>query len=369
MSLPRLSDVDARPIQWIWEGVLARGMLTILQGDPGIGKGFVSMDIAARITHNLPMPCSPNTEHRIQNTERRNVLLCSTEDMRAFTERPRAEAAGADLDRIYYMDELLTFGRSQKQMLEATILVLEEMIKSKEILLVVIDPLLGFLQSLAPSDAQSVRRALMALCDLAERYGCAILAVLHLNKKATGSALYRAGGSIAFAAVARFVYCLGNAPLSHPSPPSLPNADCQLPTAPDLRILACVKNNVSEPPPSLAFEIVPHQVGAIQSARVNWLGPTDLTADDLVAPNSAPRKQTAIEKAEALLYEILWDGPVPEKDVNLAAQQRQISLITLRRAKSRLKVQSLWDPHAGFWSWILPCGNGPKTVKGCESPK
>jgi putative DNA primase/helicase len=354
--MKKLSEVNSRPIQWIWEGVLARGMLTILQGDPGMGKGLVTIDIAARLTRALPMPGAPlsHSDGRGAGGEGditpesqlpHNVLLCTTEDMRSFTERPRAEAAGADLERIYFMDELLPFTRKPKQMVEATARMIEEYLRSSEIRLVVIDPLLGFLQSLAASDSQSVRYALMALTDLAEKYGCAILAVLHLNKNRSASALYRGGGSIAFAAVARFVYSIGRDPEN-----------------PSRRILACVKNNVSDHPRSLAFEIVPHVAGEVETAQINWLGESDLTADDLLArsPSGAP---SALETAESLLYELLWDGPLPERKVNAEAGSREISVATLRRAKARMKVKSVWNREADCWDWELPYAN-PKRPEG-----
>ena len=50
VTLTRASDVTIRPIDWLWEGYLPRGMLTLLAGLPGCGKSTLTLAIAGTVT-------------------------------------------------------------------------------------------------------------------------------------------------------------------------------------------------------------------------------------------------------------------------------------------------------------------------------
>src|SRR5437016_5021698 len=89
-----LSQIRPEPIQWLWERYVPRGKIALLDGDPGIGKSLLTIDLAARLSRGGPLPCG-QTLHRPHTT-----LLLAAEDGAADTTRPRAEAAGADLDRV-----------------------------------------------------------------------------------------------------------------------------------------------------------------------------------------------------------------------------------------------------------------------------
>ena len=60
-SLIRLADVDPTPIDWIWEGHLARGKLTLIGGDPDLGKSLLCTDTAARLSKGAHWPRGPRS--------------------------------------------------------------------------------------------------------------------------------------------------------------------------------------------------------------------------------------------------------------------------------------------------------------------
>ncbi len=85
-----LADVLIEKVTWLWPGRIPLGKLTILDGDPGLGKSTITLDVAARVTCGLPMPaCDQGSA-----LPPAKVILLSTEDGLADTIRPRLEAAG-----------------------------------------------------------------------------------------------------------------------------------------------------------------------------------------------------------------------------------------------------------------------------------
>ena len=86
-----------RRVEWLWEPYLARGKLSILDGDPGVGKSLVTVDLAARLSRGGPLPDgTPAGRPHV-------TLFLNAEDSVADTVRPRAEAAGADLDKLLFV--------------------------------------------------------------------------------------------------------------------------------------------------------------------------------------------------------------------------------------------------------------------------
>jgi len=312
-----------------------------------MGKGLISFDIAARLTRGLPMPGGPsqNPNSKIQNSEPANVLFCTSEDSLGVAQKTRAIAAGADLSRIFsFPASQFQSSMKSRAAIQYVLEKLELAICQGEYALVIIDPLFGFFEALGAACERDARQALTALTKMAERLGCAILAIIHLNKSAGRSAIYRGSGAIAFTAVARFVFCLGSSPFCH--------SDRRGAGGEGVRALACIKNNVSAHPPSLSFDILPADNGA---ARIEWLAPVDLTADDLLARPSA-RKPPAETVARDWLAGLLANGPLAEDRVRNAAKHAGISINALTNAKASLGAKSTRTGFAksAHWLWELP---------------
>jgi RecA-family ATPase len=52
----RLDEVCARPVDWLWEGWLARGKFHLMEGWPGLGKTTLLIDLMARLTTGQALP-------------------------------------------------------------------------------------------------------------------------------------------------------------------------------------------------------------------------------------------------------------------------------------------------------------------------
>src|SRR5205085_5650659 len=90
-----VSALTARPVAWLWPGRLALGKLAMLDGDPGLGKSYLALDLCARLSTGRPFP--DGGEAGCPGSS----LVLNVEDSEADTVRPRLQALGADLDRVF----------------------------------------------------------------------------------------------------------------------------------------------------------------------------------------------------------------------------------------------------------------------------
>lgn len=313
------SDVEREVVEFLQrEPCVPNRKVTNVTGDPAVGKDVWSIDFAARATNgtlggDIDKPM--------------NVLFIAGEDGIADTFRPRLEAAGADLKRcIFYKDD----GSGKPFQLPDDLVKLERFVRKHKIGLVIINPIMGYLSSKIDSHKdQSVRQALIPLAEFAERNRIAVITIQHLNK-GKGSALYKGGGSIAFAGVARSVLLLAKDPDDSA-----------------FRILAPVKCNLVPDHQSIRYEI--EDCSGVP--RIQFVGRCDISADALVAPPNE-EKRSAVNDAVEFLTEALKDGPMAEAEVMKQASVLGLATRTLNRAKSKLGVKSI--KNAKRWVWQMP---------------
>ncbi len=328
MHVRRASELEVRPCAWLWPGRLALGKLAILDGDPGLGKSLLALDLCARVSTGRPLPDGQ------PGLGPANVLILEAEDGPQDTVRPRLEALGADLDRVLVIQPGPV---GELPQLPGQAAALEEVVAEHQARLVVLDPIVAFLAPgvLTSSDV-SVRRALLPLALLAERQGCAALLIRHLNKQARRRGLYRGGGSIGFIAACRSGWLVA--------------AD---PEAPERRVLAQLKNNLAPPQPSLAFAVRPHPGGP---PELTWLGESPLTADALVGAGPRPAKVSSHQRACDFLNAFLADGPRTAREIWDAGVRDGHTKRTLQRARKELSIQVEWqaDEQGAKTYWLLP---------------
>lgn len=329
-----LADVEPEYVKWLWPGRIPLGKLTVLDGDPGLGKSALTLDIAARITTGRHMPddSTPDIE------EPAGVVLLTAEDGLADTIRPRLDAMGADTTRIRAFEGVLDVdGSLTLPMIPHHVDVLADIVRDLGALLVVIDPIMAYFSGSTNSYRdQDVRRALTPISSLADATGASVLVVRHPNKAAGSSPLYRGGGSIGIIGAARSGLLIAKDPDDD-----------------DRRILAVTKSNLSKPVPALAFRLEETENGV---ARVVWDGATDHTAAQLLNMPTDTEERGAMNDAAAFLRDVLAVGPMPAKEVQREARNSGISDMTLRRARSRVGVvtQRSGFGSGGSWMWSLP---------------
>lgn len=318
----RLSEVKATVPDWLWPGWLARGKMMLIDGDPSVGKSTLTMDLAARVSAGLPMPFSG------QPTQPAPVLLLCGEDAASDTLLPRIVGAGGNTELVSVItgmpgahgDDPISFPDG----LEA----IAARIERDKPSLLIIDPLMAYLGGSIDSHRdQDVRRVLMPLGAIAEKYGVAVVLVRHLNKAAHGKAIHRGGGSIGVIAAVRTAGLVARDPRD-----------------PESRILASTKNNIAAAPRSLRFKLVP--CGNV--AKVEYVEECDDDADSLLA---APTRESAVDKASKFLEERLHDGPVLAQTLESEALAKGISKRSLERSKQGLPIEAKKAGERWAWSW------------------
>lgn len=334
----RLSDVKPEPVAWLWLGRIALGKLTLIAGDPGLGKSFLTLDMAARVSRGWAWPDAPGVA-----TTPGGVVLLSAEDGVADTIRPRLDAAGADVARIVALEAIRSVGDNGRESdrtfdLSRDLPALESAIRSVDgCRLVVIDPVTAYLGGVDSHKNAEIRGLLAPLGAIAERHRVAVVAVTHLNKSGGGPAIYRAMGSLAFAAAARAAWAV-----------SKDKDD------PRRRLLLPIKNNIAPDTGGLAYRIDP--LGVDGCPVVAWEpDPVSVSADDALAGDrDEGGGRTERDDAAEWLADLLAHGPRPARDVERDARDAGYSIATVRRAKAAIGVESRKPAFGGPWEWTLP---------------
>jgi len=324
----RASEVITKPVEWLWDKRIPKGKLTMFDGDPDVGKSVVTMDLAARVSTGRGFPDGATCEAG-------NVLIVNVEDAKDDTVVPRLKAHGADLDRIIVIDGMPDEkGGTRLLDLPDDVPSLRNAVKHYEASLLIIDPVITMLGGDVYKDSDA-RKALAPLRDMAEATGVTIVAVRHLNKNTSLSAIQRGGGNMGLIGVARagafFAY--------HPE-------------ADGLRVMAPHKSNLAEKQPSLQYVIkgwaIDENIG-----RIEWRGITEHDANSLATDNLSPHEKTRLEEAREFLYEELKDGPEWARQIYRDSNDAGIAKRTLDGAKSVMRIRSEKVGTDG-WQWSLP---------------
>ena len=317
----RVLDVQRENVSWLWQDRVPIGKLTLIEGNPGLGKSWLTLAIATAVSTGSALPGDVAREAA-------NIILMSAEDGLADTIRPRLEDMGAALDRVIALRGMVNEKGEEHTISLADLDVLGEAIIAAKPRLVIVDPIIAFTAGKDTHKANEVRSLLAPLAALAEKHGCAIVAVRHLNKS-TSQALYRGQGSIDFVAACRSAFVVG-----------------ENPDDAEARVLCHLKSNLAPKTSSLVF--------GIDQGRFGWKGESSLTAEQVLAVPAEGDERTRQGDAKSFLEQMLAEGPVNSSEVEKQAKAAGISRTTLWRAKGALEVSAKKTGFNGGWQWHFP---------------
>ncbi len=331
-----LADVAPEGVRWLWRPYVPLGKLTLLEGDPGVGKTWLALRLAAIVSTGAGFP-DPEQDGRPGEVRApASVLYMTAEDGLHDTLRPRLDVCQADAGRVFALTGHRVTGadgydREEPVYLHNTV-VLKTALQWIRPELVIVDPLQGFLgETVDMHRANEVRPILSGIAKLAEEFGSAFVLVRHLAKSQQDRAVYRGLGSIDFAAAARSILLVG-----------------QDPQNPSGRAVCHIKSSLAPVGPSIGYEL--------KDGEFLWSGVSSLTAQDLLRPDIEDDEQGALAEARSFLKGVLTDGPVPARDVLNQAKKAGVAEKTLRRAKEQLAIRTYKGEGEGKsapWYWSM----------------
>jgi hypothetical protein len=335
VKFTRATDVAIEHMQFAVDGRVPLGAVTLVVGVGGQGKSTLTTTWAAQITRGTlcgDLYGGPA-----------DIAIASVEDARGAVLKPRLIAAGADLDRVHFVDVIVD-DIEETLSLPDDLEQLEAEMKRHRVRFLIIDPLIAHLPLAINADRdQHVRHALAPLAKLAERLDVAITGIMHLNKRDASDIMVRVNGSGGFVNAARSVLVVG--------------AD---PEDPDQRIVAHGKSNVGILAPSERFKIETRWVeDDVKTSGIAFLGEVNVTASDLVRGEDGDR--SALDEAVEWLADRLDNGPVSASQIKIEGERAAHSFRTLQRAKKELRVKSI--KTGDDWKWSLPA----KTAKDAKA--
>jgi hypothetical protein len=325
------SEVKPEKVRWFWPGRIPRGKVTMFDGDPGLGKSMVSLDLAARASVGARMPDGSFPEITVSG-----AVIVSLEDGIADTIVPRLVAAGADRTRVRVV-EVITGpdGIDRTPTIPVDLPAIEAAIEDVRATLLVIDPLVATLGADTNSyKDQDVRRALAPLKVLAEKTGVAVIAIRHVNKSNDPNPKYRGGGSIGLTGLARANFVFGEDPDEEGA-----------------FVMAWSKGNLASKPPAMKYRLEDSERGLV----VSWKGHSHHTAKSILAEPETQEESNALRDAKNFIEELLKDGPMDAREVKREARAAGISERTLIRARymSSIKTQKCGFGSGQHWEWQL----------------
>ena len=301
----------------------------MLSGDPGAGKTFISLALAAGFT----IGRTPNGE-RCQPI---NVLYLSNENAPAEVVRPRFDLLGGDVDRFTFLEgthHITEDGEEKRGPVSlADVSLLDIALTETGARLVIVDPIQSYLGAHVDLHrSNETRPVLDGLAKLAEKHQCVILLLRHLSKQGGGKAIHRGLGSIDLTGAVRSEMLAGS-----------------LPDTPETRALVHIKSNVGAVGASLGYAID-------AEGGFSWTGRTEITAEEMLEGPSNSQQRSAVNDASEWLKDFLAAGSREQRECEKDAVAVGISIATLRRAKKALRVRSYRETMRGPWLWALPEG-------------
>jgi AAA domain len=346
-DLLRLTDIEHRSVEWLWQNRLAAGSVSVLSGDPGSGKTWVALAIAAALSKGeTPGPNGPPDPTTDSNDDvivpPCTVVYASPHQHGSELIRSRFLNLGGDPARLVLLRGVASSVTPGAISLSDTP-VLEDALEKTGARLLILDPLHSYLATGDRDRAHGAAHLFDDLAWLAEKHRCCILLVRHLRRRGRNST------AVELSSAVRTEFLVGNNP-----------------DAPSISALVQTKSNLGPLAPSLGYRI-----DSMSDPPFDWIGPSKLTADDLQTGRpigaGTPKRKLAAEWLRLQLS----DGPLSQATIERAAENDGESMMTIRRAKKDIGVISTKNTFNGVWSWELPHNSASEheELRGAQKTK
>jgi putative DNA primase/helicase len=329
--LKNAADIEPESIDWLWKYWLARKKLHLLAGAPETGKTTASVAIAATITCGGRFPDGTSCKEG-------KVVMWSGEDDYEDTILPRFMACGGKRENLYFISGM-NDGEKRAFDPATDMKILIELLEVESPDLLVIEPIVSVIQGgVKQGDNAGNRRGLQSLVDAADRCNCVVLGITHFTKFTSGQkTLERVTGSLAFGAVPRIVFATAK---------KLDSKE---------NIFLRIKSNIGDSGGGFNYLIEKTYIqGDIETTNFLWGKSVEGSPDELMFESDSDFDEgSKLSEAKEFLLIELKDNPLKASEIMGKAKKNGISEITLKRAKTALKIKSKKDGLSGNWRWYL----------------
>lgn len=315
-----IAEVERENIEWVVPGLLARKEMTIVEGDPGLGKSYFVQVVSGLICDGKPIPCLDHY-HPTQG----RVAYFDIENTASTVTRARLEENGViNLNNYFQGEEPFSVDDEERWST-----VLDRLMELKPEL-VVFDTINTYIGGTDTYRSSETQQAMGFFKEIAIKCNCSVVILRHLTKGGNSKALYRGQGSIAFTGAVRIVATVG-----------------RIPDDPDVRVVACTKNNISAPFRSFTYTIegLPSKGKNTNRSRLVWGEQVDLSADEIIEAPKGDAKSKSSSAIDWLKQTLEEEGRIEVKKLTRMAEGRSITRTTLYRSAEKLEVKK---EHVGF---------------------
>lgn len=328
LTLPTMEDFEEKEVEWLVNGYIPKGCITILAGTGGTGKSSVWASLLASI--------SSGKSTILEGTagierEPAKVMCFSTEDAIEQVIKPKLRKNGA------IMKNILTLSPEDKRFekIHVESPYFQKLIRKYKPAICLIDPLQSFLDKrVKMSERNAMRQALGPLLALGMECGTTFIILMHTNKQSGVYGRQRIADSSDIWDIARSVLMLGET-----------GED-------DQRYITHEKSNYGRLSRTVVFEVV-------DSVPVfkKW---TDKKDRDYVLDGVKTRRNNGVDPVQeccnAILSELSeHDEGMPVKDMDELMKSLGFSNRNIRDAKKNLKeAQQVEYKLSGYGKdWLM----------------
>lgn len=327
VKLVKAGSVKTEKVDWLIPEWIPANMLTLLAGREGIGKSTIACSWVAEFS-NRGMKCA----------------YLNSEDSRSFTVKPRLEAAGANLDNVFFIDVETESGADGHLRLPQDTDLLFRELSDQGVKFVILDAAKSSMDpKLDDYKDDHVRQFLEPLAAGADKHGVTIVGLAHFGKKEgtdTGRLLL---GSIAWSQVARSVLA---AAVDNDGKIIVTNAKANLARETVSREAAIVSRPVQLDDGSLT------ELGVIE-----WGEFTDTSATELLDRRDSNEGQDERSEIEAVVFDYLEScgGSAPAGDVLKVTRAAGLNDNAVKKARKKIGIKT---ERQGFgkgakWVWAI----------------
>jgi hypothetical protein len=320
-------------VEWVrgahLNGRFPLGELTMLYGDPGVGKGTITVALIAEVTR-----------------DGGTVLISSPEDDPIRVIKPRLIAAGVDLTRCHTIDSVRDYGAQSIDLSVEHHKIIDRAIHHRADV-IILDPISEHLGADVKNERAN-REALGPYLAACRDHRIATIAVGHTNRTPGGSGYMRAGGSSALYKIARSAFIVGHVPAA------AEDGEVKKDVA-----VAHGKTNLGKKMPTLVYRIntqeltVDEQGRPIYTSLATFVGESNLDADEILDERKI-NDHAKISECAAWLDEYLKGkyGSSPKSDTEQAAKEasHEYTAAVLRRAITA--IGGTYKPAGFQGAWV-----------------